>query len=136
MPWASEMRTSLKLAGGAATLALLVHWASRHEVPTAQAVARPLTAAAPNAAAPEPAQSISSGETRSTAVLVPKNKEPPEDSPCTAGCFEQEAGYNWAEQMRVDDPVDCDNESSSFVEGCLAYAETQQAEVDDSWEDR
>ncbi|EIT69982.1 hypothetical protein WQQ_03060 [Hydrocarboniphaga effusa AP103] len=38
--------------------------------------------------------------------------------------------------MRVDDPVDCDNESSSFVEGCLAYAETQQAEVDDSWEDR
>lgn len=130
------MRTSWKLAGGIAALALLIYSMSGHENPKTEPAAKPISVVAPSAPPREPARSPSGDEIRGTAVLASKSEQPIAEGPCTASCFEQEAGYNWAEQMRIDDPVDCDNDSSSFVEGCLAYAEPQQAEIDDSWEDR
>jgi hypothetical protein len=46
---------------------------------------------------------------------------------CTADCSGHEAGYEWAEENGIDDPDDCDGNSDSFIEGCQAYAEEQQA---------
>jgi hypothetical protein len=50
--------------------------------------------------------------------------------PCTIDCSGHEAGYNWAEQHGIDDPDDCTGNSSSFIEGCQAYAEEQQEDSD------
>lgn len=47
--------------------------------------------------------------------------------PCTEDCSGHEAGYNWAEENGIDDPDDCGGKSNSFIEGCQAYAEEQQA---------
>ena len=42
---------------------------------------------------------------------------------CTRDCSGHEAGYEWAEENGISDPGDCGGNSSSFVEGCEAYAE-------------
>lgn len=42
---------------------------------------------------------------------------------CTEDCAGHEAGYQWAEDNGIDDPDDCGGNSTSFVEGCRAYAE-------------
>jgi len=47
--------------------------------------------------------------------------------PCTVDCSGHEAGYEWAEDNGIDDPDDCDGNSDSFIEGCQAYAQEQQA---------
>lgn len=130
------MRTSWKLAGGIAALALLAYSVAPHERPRAEPPARPAGALVHNAPALEPARSWSGDAMPSAEILASPGKQAAAESPCATDCFEQEAGYNWAEQMRVEDPADCDDDSASFVEGCLAYAEPRQAEVDDSWEDR
>ena len=50
--------------------------------------------------------------------------------PCTQDCSGHEAGYNWAEQLGIEDPGDCGGNSDSFIEGCQAYAvEHQEDEV-------
>jgi hypothetical protein len=49
--------------------------------------------------------------------------------PCTQDCSGHEAGYNWAEQHDIEDPVDCGGNSNSFVEGCEAYATEHQEGV-------
>lgn len=46
---------------------------------------------------------------------------------CTVDCSGHEAGYEWAEENGIDDPDECDGNSDSFIEGCQAYAEEQQA---------
>lgn len=43
--------------------------------------------------------------------------------PCTADCSGHEAGYEWAEENGIEDPDDCGGNSSSFIEGCMTYAE-------------
>lgn len=48
--------------------------------------------------------------------------------PCTEDCSGHEAGYQWAEEMGIDNPDDCGGNSQSFVEGCEAYAEGVQRE--------
>lgn len=53
---------------------------------------------------------------------------------CTQDCSGHEAGWSWAEENGVTDPYDCGGNSMSFQEGCMAYAEEQQAEQPD--EDR
>lgn len=50
---------------------------------------------------------------------------------CTDDCSGHEAGYNWAEENGIDDPDDCGGNSDSFIEGCQAYAEEQQAAADE-----
>jgi len=50
--------------------------------------------------------------------------------PCGGDCSGHEAGYEWAEENEVNDPDDCDGNSDSFIEGCQAYAEEQQAEAE------
>lgn len=54
---------------------------------------------------------------------------------CTDNCSGHEAGYNWAEENEIDDPDKCGGNSSSFIEGCQAYAEEQQATVEDRTDD-
>ena len=51
--------------------------------------------------------------------------------PCTIDCSGHEAGYNWAEENAISDPNDCDGKSDSFIEGCQAFAEEQQSDVDE-----
>jgi len=50
---------------------------------------------------------------------------------CTGDCSGHEAGVAWAEENDVRDPGDCGGRSSSFIEGCEAYAEAVQQEADD-----
>ncbi|CAG2132296.1 hypothetical protein [Cupriavidus numazuensis] len=45
---------------------------------------------------------------------------------CTQDCSGHEAGYAWAEENGITDPDDCSGKSTSFIEGCQAYAEEQQ----------
>lgn len=41
---------------------------------------------------------------------------------CTDDCSGHNAGYEWAEEKGISDPSDCGGNSSSFIEGCEAYA--------------
>ena len=133
-----EMRTSWKvaLACGITTLALLVHGLLLQGKPKTEAITPQAAMVNPITQAIEPMQQATPNDAQAFAP-PPKAAKPIEADPaCTDDCFEQETGYNWAEQSRVDDPVDCESDSPSFVEGCQVYAETQQAAVDDSWEDK
>jgi hypothetical protein len=42
---------------------------------------------------------------------------------CTEDCSGHNAGYNWAEENGIYDEYDCDGNSNSFNEGCMAYVE-------------
>lgn len=44
---------------------------------------------------------------------------------CTTDCSGHQAGYSWASENGVADPISCTNASNSFQEGCLAYVEGQ-----------
>ena len=54
---------------------------------------------------------------------------------CTVDCSGHEAGYDWAEEKGITDPNDCGGNSNSFIEGCEAYANEQQEEFWDDYED-
>ena len=131
------MRTSWKaLACGVAVLAPLVYWLSHSDKPKIEAAAPSAATLARSSPQTEPAQE-SPAQIQGLAAKPPSASKPASDEPpCLTDCFDQETGYNWAEQMRVDDPVDCDNDSASFVEGCQAYAEAHKQQEDDSWEDK
>ena len=53
---------------------------------------------------------------------------------CTDDCSGHDAGWAWAEENGVTDPGECGGNSISFEEGCIAYAEEQEADRPD--EDR
>jgi hypothetical protein len=36
-------------------------------------------------------------------------------------CSGHEAGYEWAEENGIEDESECDGNSESLIEGCLAY---------------
>ena len=55
--------------------------------------------------------------------------------PCTSDGSGHQAGYEWAEENSISDPDSCDGNSDSFIEGCRAWAEEQQAEDNDSGND-
>ena len=42
---------------------------------------------------------------------------------CTEDCSGHEAGYEWAENNYIDNIDDCGGNSTSFIEGCMAYVE-------------
>ncbi|MFC7522004.1 hypothetical protein ACFQS6_22470 [Xanthomonas populi] len=46
---------------------------------------------------------------------------------CTMDCSGHEAGYRWGVLHAIDDPNDCGGNSASFIEGCMAYTQEQQA---------
>ncbi len=48
---------------------------------------------------------------------------------CAGDCAGHEAGWAWAAEHDVRDAVDCDGRSESFIEGCIAFAETLQERV-------
>ncbi len=50
---------------------------------------------------------------------------------CTEDCSGHEAGYEWAADIGITDPDDCDGNSNSFIEGCKAYANEQIIERND-----
>ncbi len=54
---------------------------------------------------------------------------------CIADCSGHEAGYEWAEENNIDDPDDCGGNSDSFIEGCKAYADDQQAAMRETSDD-
>jgi hypothetical protein len=54
----------------------------------------------------------------------------------TQDCSGHEAGYEWAEEHGIDDPDDCSGNSESFIEGCRAYAEEQQEQVQQEEDER
>lgn len=41
---------------------------------------------------------------------------------CTGDCSGHDAGYEWASDNDISDPSDCGGKSTSFIEGCEAYA--------------
>jgi hypothetical protein len=45
---------------------------------------------------------------------------------CTHDCSGHAAGYRWAQKKLIDDEDDCQGNSQSFIEGCLAYVEEVQ----------
>jgi hypothetical protein len=51
--------------------------------------------------------------------------------PCTQDCSGHEAGYAWADRKGIDDADDCGGKSNSFIEGCRAYVEEQEASQDE-----
>ena len=50
--------------------------------------------------------------------------------PCTQDCSGHEAGYRWAERKDITSEFDCGSDSNSFKEGCRAYVEEQEDEVE------
>lgn len=54
--------------------------------------------------------------------------------PCTIDCSGHEAGYEWAERNGVNSAWDCGGNSRSFIEGCEAYAEEQEADESDYYD--
>ena len=44
---------------------------------------------------------------------------------CTSDCSGHKAGYAWAAKKGINNPDDCGGKSSSFIEGCKAYATDQ-----------
>ncbi len=52
------------------------------------------------------------------------------DYPCTVDCSGHEAGYAWAEENEILNPDDCEGNSQSFIEGCQAYAQSQESPDD------
>lgn len=61
-----------------------------------------------------------------------KSNTPPIDHKYPVQDSGYEAGYNWAEDKGINDPGECSGNSESFIEGCQAYAEEQQNELQDS----
>jgi predicted small lipoprotein YifL len=51
---------------------------------------------------------------------------------CLESCDGHEAGFSWAEDNGVESPAECDGNSWSFQEGCVAYAKTAQPEREPS----
>lgn len=47
------------------------------------------------------------------------------DSPCTNDCDSYMDGYRWAESQGISDPDDCTGNSTSFIDGCIAYTDEQ-----------
>lgn len=47
------------------------------------------------------------------------------DYSCTSDCSGHKAGYVWAAKKGINSPDDCGGKSSSFIEGCKAYAVDQ-----------
>lgn len=56
-------------------------------------------------------------------------------STCTEDCGGHDAGFEWAKENGVTDAGDCSGSSTSFVEGCEAYAEAIEQKVDDEREE-
>lgn len=54
---------------------------------------------------------------------------------CLESCDGHEAGWRWAEDNGIGDPVDCGGNSWSFEEGCVAYAAEQLERPDDEGPD-
>jgi hypothetical protein len=50
---------------------------------------------------------------------------------CTSDCSGHDAGYEWAQENEIEDPSDCGGKSASFIEGCEAYAEEFQRQVEE-----
>jgi hypothetical protein len=48
---------------------------------------------------------------------------------CTEDCSGHQAGYAWAQQRDISDPSFCGGRSTSFIEGCMDYAEQRQREM-------
>lgn len=44
---------------------------------------------------------------------------------CLDNCDSHAAGYWWAHEQAIADPIDCSGDSWAFVEGCVAMAETK-----------
>lgn len=60
---------------------------------------------------------------------------------CTADCSGHEAGYRWAEEHDIADGDTCDtagehSSSPSFAEGCRAYVDGDQPDLDGSGNDK
>lgn len=49
---------------------------------------------------------------------------------CTEDCSGHDAGWEWAAQNDVTDASDCYGQSTSFEEGCVAFADEVQSRAD------
>ncbi len=50
---------------------------------------------------------------------------------CTVDCSGHDAGYEWAQEHDVTDESECGGSSSSFIEGCEAYAQEVQSRAEE-----
>ena len=46
--------------------------------------------------------------------------------PCLDDCSGHQAGYDWAEENEIVDEDDCEGNSNSLIEGCIAYVEENE----------
>lgn len=51
---------------------------------------------------------------------------------CTVDCSGHTAGYEWAERNGITSADECGGNSNSFIEGCQAFADEQEAMSDES----
>lgn len=47
---------------------------------------------------------------------------------CLDQCQGHKAGWRWADDNAIGDPIDCHGESWSFIEGCVVYAVEHRAD--------
>lgn len=122
-----------RLATAAAIVALLGcsnHYEAETEVTPEdlQAVEAPQPSYSPSSSHYETISSEAAGASEASAYEASPASASFMGYPCTVDCSGHEAGYQWAEDNGVGDPSDCGGNSSSFIEGCEAYAEEQSEE--------
>ena len=54
---------------------------------------------------------------------------------CSQDCSGHQAGYDWAGLHVIDDEDDCHGNSESFIEGCKAYVEENNDDLDNEEND-
>lgn len=69
---------------------------------------------------------------RATDALASQSFEDVADaSMCTEDCEGHDAGFEWAKENGYTDAASCSGESTSFVEGCQAYASAFAEKVEE-----
>lgn len=53
---------------------------------------------------------------------------PPSMIACGEDCSGYDAGWNWAAETGLSEPVDCAGNSAAFVEGCVAYTSENEGD--------
>ena len=51
-------------------------------------------------------------------------------SQCTDDCGGHDAGFEWAKENGVTDESECSGDSQSFIEGCEAFAQSVEQQVE------
>lgn len=122
----NSIPTGWKLAGGLLAVVLLARCLGSDEtVPDHLADPSSQVPAADAAAAPPPTAPAAAPQTAPRPPSYGPYEAAHGGGACTSDCSGHEAGYEWAEENGVVDEDDCEGDSESFAEGCMAYIADQ-----------